>query len=287
MPDIRLPAFTPWCFVPAAIKAHVRWLCWLCDRGSKVPASARFHGRASVMDEREWVDLRTARQAVSRMGYAGLGYVLGNGVVGVDLDDCRDPISGTLTPAARSVVDRIASYTEVSPSGEGVKIFLQAEQQVSRKTRWIEVYSERRFFAVTGQHVVGTPEDLQSRDAELRWLCDDLFGSTPAVGAPTIGPHVAPGRTSNIEDDDELLKRASWAPNGEKFDALFGGRWHGRYPSQSEADLALCRMLANWTDRDAARIDRLFRRSGLMRPKWDSSRRTTTYGRMTIALAVK
>jgi primase-polymerase (primpol)-like protein len=47
------------------------------------------------------------------------------------------------------------------------------------------------------------------------------------------------------------------------------GHWEGEYSSQSEADLALCRLLAYWANRDASRIDALFRRSGLMRKKWD------------------
>ncbi|MFQ7644172.1 hypothetical protein, partial [Ruthenibacterium lactatiformans] len=40
-------------------------------------------------------------------------------------------------------------------------------------------------------------------------------------------------------------------------------------PSHSEADIALCNALAWWTNCDAARVDRLFRQSGLMREKWD------------------
>jgi primase-polymerase (primpol)-like protein len=184
-----------------------------------------------VTDEGEWVDLPTARQAVANLGYDGLGYVLGNGVVGIDLDDCRDPISGTLTPAARAIVASIASYTEVSPSGEGVKIFLFADTKINRKAGRIEVYSERRYFTVTGQHVPGTPQDLQQRDAEVRQMCDDVFGSTPAIRGRMASTRAPDRYIGNVEDDDEVLKRASNAANGEKFDTLWAGRWQGRYIS--------------------------------------------------------
>ena len=59
------------------------------------------------------------------------------------------------------------------------------------------------------------------------------------------------------------------ARNGADFAALWRGEWEGRYPSQSEADLALCGALAFWTGRDAGRVERLFQLSGLMRPKWE------------------
>ena len=58
------------------------------------------------------------------------------------------------------------------------------------------------------------------------------------------------------------------------------------YPSQSEADLALCNLLAYWTGSDRERVDRLFRQSGLWRPKWDERRGEQTYGEQTIATAI-
>ncbi len=86
----------------------------------------------------------------------------------------------------------------------------------------------------------------------------------------------------------ELLHRAMDATNGAKFERLWYGAWEDAYPSQSEADLALCALLAFWTGRDAQQIDRLFRASGLYRPKWDAKHFADgrTYGERTVALAV-
>ena len=46
-------------------------------------------------------------------------------------------------------------------------------------------------------------------------------------------------------------------------------------------------MLAFWTGRDAERMDALFRKSGLMRPKRDEKHGAQTYGEMTIGKAIK
>ena len=78
-----------------------------------------------------------------------------------------------------------------------------------------------------------------------------------------------------------MLERAFAADNGSKLEALYGGDVGG-YDSPSEADLALCSMLAFWTGPDPDQLDRLFRGSGLMREKWDSARGASTYGRQTV-----
>jgi putative DNA primase/helicase len=152
----------------------------------------------------------------------------------------------------------------------------------------IEIYSRDRYFTVTGQHVPGTPDDLQERTAELAALCEELFGSANPSPSGTdcwIGPPRAfsPGN----DDDDALLRRAHEAANGQKFADLFAGRWQGGYRSQSEADLALCRLFAFWADGDADRIDRLFRLSSLLRAKWDKQRGPSTYGANTIRKALE
>jgi hypothetical protein len=91
--------------------------------------------------------------------------------------------------------------------------------------------------------------------------------------------HHAPGLT-----DDELLKRALKAKNCQKFTRLWNG---DREPYKGDgADSALCSLLAYWTARDPERMDRLFRRSGLMRTKWDVKIGERTYGQDIIQQAI-
>jgi primase-polymerase (primpol)-like protein len=67
----------------------------------------------------------------------------------------------------------------------------------------------------------------------------------------------------------QILTKARTAKNGTLFQSLWAGEWRDRYGSQSEADLALCSLLAFWCDYDAARVDHLFRQSALYREKWE------------------
>jgi len=102
------------------------------------------------------------------------------------------------------------------------------------------------------------------------------------------GPAAAiAGYSAHQPTDEELLDRARDAGNGKKFGRLWSGDVEG-YDSASEADLALCMLLAFWTGRDAKRVDSLFRKSGLFRPKWDErhSADGRTYGQLTAETAI-
>lgn len=88
-----------------------------------------------------------------------------------------------------------------------------------------------------------------------------------------------PVQPTNI-DDTELLERMFSAKNGHQVRALWDGHDGGDH---SAADYRLCRHLAFWTGRDEARIDRLFRLSGLYRSdKWERD----DYRRRTIGKAI-
>ena len=91
--------------------------------------------------------------------------------------------------------------------------------------------------------------------------------------------------TSTLSDM-EVMDRAGRAKNGDKFRKLMDGDTLG-YPSQSEAELALCSMLAFWCSRDAEQIDRMIRGSKLFRPKWDEKHGQHTYGHNTVLKAIQ
>ena len=209
-------------------------------------------------------------------------------MVGVDLDDCREPESGFIDDGAQATIEQLNSYTEVSPSGRGVHILVTGELPPGgNKTEGVEMYSQGRYFTVTGQHVAGTPLAVEARSAELAALHLQLFGTQrSSVSLPTVKSVGSTEPHASVSvSDDELLAKMKAANNGQRFERLWRGEWQGEYPSQSEADLALCATLAFWTGRDAERMDQLFRESGLYRPKWDELRGSQTYGERTIATA--
>jgi hypothetical protein len=171
------------------------------------------------------------------------------------------------------------SYAETSVSGTGVHVIVRANLNGHQRRRNgpVEVYDAGRYFVMTGVPVPGSRPTIEERQHELEQVLEQWL---PADG-PTETTPPPRGVVPVDLDDQQLLERAMAATNGTKFSALWAGDTSG-YPSQSEADLALCGMLAFWAGRDPARVDRLFRASGLMRPKWERA----DYRQRTIDAAI-
>lgn len=117
---------------------------------------------------------------------------------------------------------------------------------------------------------------------------DDTTEPTAAVRTDRPGPRgFGPDAPEPLSPADaELIARIQVSKSADRFDALWRGDPAARDGDAARADYALCKMLAFWAAKDAARIDRLFRRSGLMRAAWDDPRGDGTYGAEVIARAV-
>lgn len=264
--------------IPVALRERPQWLLWTYfgrngDR-RKVPISAETYKATSVTDPASWspfpVVLEAFEASPDPLEGIGFCFTLQGGLVGVDLDDCVDE-TGHVAPWALDIIQHLGSYTEISPSGTGVKIFMRGFLPPGyRRKGKIEVYDSGRFFTVTGAHLSGTPAEVCDNQDALLDFYHSTFGEEEE---PQEQPHAAQDGTENDfpGSDDELLKHASSLASGHsgaKFKRLWAGRWDDDYDSASEADLALCNMLA-WYTTDVDRIDRLFRRSKLYREKWD------------------
>jgi hypothetical protein len=236
---------------------------------TKVPYSQRTGQRADSTARETWCGYEEAVRACEDHGYEGIGFVFTpeDDLCGVDLDKCLDPETGELEGWAREVIEELNSYTEISPSGKGVHVLVRATlpEGRNRKGRF-EAYDRGRYFTVSGKHLPGTPQTIESRQEELRAVLRRVFGEESTNG------HAKPVAPTELVDnglsDSEVIQKALSASNGERFSRLWNGDTQ-EYGSHSEADLALCRMLAFWTGGDATRIDDLFRQSGLYRKKWD------------------
>lgn len=197
---------------------------------------------------------------------------------GIDLDGCFDE-TGVLAGWAQDLVTRFDSYTELSPSGHGLHIIIRGKLPGrGRRKGSIEMYSEGRYFTVTGGLLEGAPLVIAERSEMLLAIYQELFVKEDGQRTDPQAnfPHL------DIERDEELINKARRGKYSVKFQKLWQGDISG-YGSQSEADLALCNHIHFWTSGDPQRVDRLFRQSGLMRPKWDEQRGAQTYGQMTIA----
>ena len=270
--------------LPLEILESTRAVLWKYeirkDKRTKVPyVPSDPCRRASVTDPSTWGTFREARDAFEHGKADGVGIVLGDGLVGVDLDECRDSENGTIDPNARTIITKLDSYTELSPSRKGVHILLHGALPRGRRRKGtVEMYEHARYFTVTGAHLPTTPTTIEDRTAALATVHAELFstGSNGDRSAPT-------NQAVKLKalDGQDLLDLARSTRKDEAFSQLWDGDT-ANYASASEADLALCNHLAFYSGRDRAQMDRLFRQSGLMRPKWDSTRGDSTYGAQTI-----
>jgi putative DNA primase/helicase len=252
----------------------------------KLPINPNNGSLASTTRPRTWSSCAVACQAVQKWSLTGIGIVFTDSdpYSGVDIDNCRNPETHEIAEWAWEIVRELNSYTELSPSGTGVHILVRGKlpegkgNQAVYQDGKVEMFSRARYFTFTGDHVSGTPSEVCDRSTELLGLHSRLFSvNKPNVELSSVGP------AAHLQSDFELIAAARKARNGAKFCSLWTGTWEQLYTSQSEADLALCTMLAFWTQKDAARVDSIFRQSGLMRDKWDRD----GYRERTIATALK
>jgi hypothetical protein len=199
----------------------LRWVTWRLETRRGKPTKVPYCGNdlAAVDNSATWSTLTEAERVAHRYPNGpngGVGIVLGDlgdddHLCGVGLDTCL--ADGKCEPWASDVIDRFQSYTEISPGGAGAKIFFLVESTdipgildamgTDTGRQWkrsahgdhppgIELYISNRYFAVTGKHVVGTPETLQRVSADtILWLIREagpaFAGKTVATGKDNSG----------------------------------------------------------------------------------------------------
>jgi len=153
------------------LKAKRRWVCYRLVGDKKVPYQPRIPLlEAKVNDESSWGTHDEAVAMIAAGHVDGKGYVLGDGEAGIDIDDCRNPDTGELTAEAKRIIQETNSYTEISPSKCGIKIFVKAWLGKNHARKGLEIYGHHRYFTVTEDHVEGTPADVEARASELEAL---------------------------------------------------------------------------------------------------------------------
>lgn len=282
--------------IPQALRERPNWVVWRTEtrdgKPTKVPCVPMGRGHASVDNPRTWTDFDTAHAAYrstrGRAAYDGIGYVFSESdpFCGIDLDRAYGA-DGELLPEALLILGRFDSYSEVTPSGKGLHIIIEAalppdarhRRAVGDSGMAVEIYDRLRFFTVTG-NALPLSQDIAARQEQLDIWYAELFPIAPERAAAAATP--APVSL----DDTDLLERMFASEHGNGIRALYQGDVSAHGGDRSRADLALCNHLAFWCGGDAERMDRLFRASGLMRPKWDELRGGRTYGARTVERAL-
>ena len=275
-----------------------QWVVWQYipdEKGkpTKPPYNARTGHKASHSNPADWSTYEQARTTFRSGKYGGdwegVGFVLANnGIVGGDLDGCVDK-AGNISPWAMEIVRKMNTYTEISPSGTGLRFIARGstpealKKDLSKaipkldgidKKPGIEMYQEERYITITGKHLPGTPGTIEERTNELLEIYHQYKKKAP--------PKQPRRQNTTISLSDYELRQKMFA---SKYGAEIQALWDGQIgEDESRADYQLCHYLAFWTNNDAARIESLFNQSALgHRDKWQDR---ADYRERTIQAAI-
>jgi len=209
---------------PAALKILRQWVLWRFEtikgRQTKVLYNPNQPlAKAKCNDPDTWGTFKqtigTFHGNYDRFCGVAFAFTANDPYAGIDLDDCIDPATGEFI-WGKAIVDAFASYTEISPSGCGVKIFLKGKKPSHAKCKVkdpglcgeegaMEVYDSKRFFVVTGNHLEGSPKSIRDGQKELTHLCEYYWpqkpikekSENPEVVSPSIGGDIEIAHSDN------------------------------------------------------------------------------------------
>ncbi len=180
----------------------------------------------------------------------------------IDLDHCRDPLTGTIEPWAIAYILRFNSYTEASASGTGIKIFIRGEKPGTRcrdkkQPHTPELYDKTQFSTVTGNRIdlPGLSKTIQERQSVLAEVYNELF--PPELERERIVREYGdrPAAIGRELPDEWVIRKLESKPY-----------WIG--PNKSEQDQVLANQVAYYVGTDAARIERIMFEAPARRGKW-------------------
>lgn len=267
--------------IPADLKALVRWLRWRYQLNEKRTKWTKPPIGTST-DPTTWISFGQALES----DCDGIGIALGaldNGrwLVGVDVDNCRNPETGKLTDEALAIVKMLNSYAEVSPSGTGIKIFCFADHDVfaseNKQVGNLECYSRGRYFCVTGHRLECSSTEVKECTAVLKEFQatymirteeneTDLSDTDLATQALN---HLAPSRADEYHSwlsvgmalcsvDDSLLEAwEQWSNQSVKYDA---GACSAKWNTFTGGQLKLGSLLY-WAKQDSGWVPPVKRRN--------------------------
>ena len=284
------------------LKSQPVWICWnFRTRASekdgkctKVPCAASGNKTGTNDEYRDtWVTFDEAKAAAAEKHYSGVGFVIPEGYFFLDID--HKPLDD---PYVVKMLERFGSYAEKSVSGEGIHIYGKCDfSKVPTEKKDDKLKLNRKYytknpnngtelyiggltnrFAVFTEDVVQNESLKECTNAILVTLNKDMLRDKP-------DPHAKReqlARQVTEQNAEIIIHNLGAQKNWEKFYRLFEEGDISAFGSQSEADLALCTMIAFRTGERPELIDSVFRKSALYREKWERD----DYREDTIAKAI-
>ena len=246
----------------------------------KIPVNPKTCKYAKTNNSDTWGTLQEARNVVKNYRYDGIGYVFnGDGICGIDLDKCVN--NGIINDFAQKVLDMFPeTYAEYSVSGTGIHIFVKSvEIWDSRRIKNLEFYASEHYFIITERPLYGRKNAI---------MCFELSNFMKLFSDPLNDSELILQENRELQttaDVDEIIRQAMQA---DAFVTLYTkGDLKNYNGDHSAGDLALCNILAIYCGSDPTVMDTIFRKSALMRDKWDRKTNKSTYGKMTIEKAIR
>lgn len=263
--------------VPPELRGPDQWICWRnecrgcgevldpdvkgcqeCgEKATKRPINPNTGRLAKTADPENgleaametWSDYDTAVGHFRDSDCHGVGFVFSerDQMAGIDLDDCRDPETGEIEDWALGIIGQLSSFSEVSPSGTGVHIYVFGTVPEGGSRRGgVEMYDKERYFTVTGDQLPQSPNKINYRQEEIERVHEghiDVDDRASADVDVEIGPLTEEGDLDFTNDLGESLEEIQ--DRDQKLDDLLSSIEAG-YESASEADMATASKLWFW-----------------------------------------
>jgi hypothetical protein len=239
---------------------YPNWILW---KYVEVPGTVKLtkeprtvdNGKASPANPAHWSDYATAYAAYMRGGFDGLGFVISDNTPYscIDMDDPEGREDVITRQCA--IVKAVDSYSEVSPSGKGLHIWVKGKVESNRlrKDSGVELYTRDHYMTITFRVYEDKP--IAERQSLLQSLWEQM--------ATKVGVVQAVRESVQIHSDLNIYQMACAGKNGQLFLDLWQGQWQNyRYPSASEGDFALVNILGFYS-RNIEQIERMFMQSGM------------------------
>ena len=176
MTEQQTPVVVPpvWDNIPAELAGRQQWLLWKYEWDEKrsswlkvpyYPAGGRRAGdQGTDRDRMRLAVLDVVRRVFERGGWSGIGFAFlpDDGLIGIDIDKQFDAETGEMSARCRGIVEAFNTYTEVSPSGKGLHLYVLGKTQTAKSNDiGVEMFCDKQYFTVTGRHLVNTPQDVR------------------------------------------------------------------------------------------------------------------------------
>ena len=275
--------------IPDELKQLNNWCVWKFEnrngKRTKIPFNAATGEFAKSNDKSTWSSYETA---VNAEGVDGIGFFFEPPYLGIDIDDIDDDLhrfkqGDKLDNIVSEFNEAFKSYTEVSPSGNGLHIIVKGKIPGTRRRKGnIEMYDSGRFFTMTGKNI-GKYKGVTEVSEQVFKTIYNKYLPDNTIKYPTTNNY-----QENIHNLSEIdvINEIYNSKQAKLFDDLMKGNYEPYYTSHSEADMALANILAFWCAKDYSQMDSIFRQSNLYRDKWDEKRKNSTYGEQTLFKAI-